>query len=178
MAAVVVYQSGDGVAVCWPGVGVSADDVAASDVPAGAPHRIIDSELLPDAGPYREAWVVDWEAEEFAISVDPVKKEEIDKKIALDEIEEWFASAIDEGFQADGFRLGMSMNDVTLLTGNYVLAKEAAALGAPIPPVIDRDGVAHQMESIEDLTALMLAYGQYRAQLSAEYSTRKAALAE
>jgi hypothetical protein len=57
------------------------------------------------------------------------------------------------------------------------LAKEAAAAELPLPPVIDTDGVAHQL-SISELTALMLAYGAHRAAISTEYAARKAAIEE
>ena len=111
------------------------------------------------------------------ITIDPAKKAEIDRRLALADVDAWFAGTVAEGFESDeGYVMGMSDADITLLTGNYVLAKEAAAMDLPLPPVIDRDGVPHSMESIEEMTALMLAYGQYRAQLSAEYATRKAAI--
>ena len=107
------------------------------------------------------------------------KKQEIDQRLALAEADQWFAEELAAGFTTnDGWTLGLAPDDVTLLTGNYVLAKEAAALGGDIPPVIDTDGVPHPMESIEELTALMLAYGQHRAALSAEYAARKAAALE
>lgn len=111
------------------------------------------------------------------ITIDPVKKAAIDKQIALREIDQWFAGEIAKGFATeDGWKLGLTDADVTLLTGNYVLSQQAAALGGSIPPVIDTDGVPHAMEAIEELTAIMLAYGQHRATLSTEYALRKAAL--
>ena len=110
------------------------------------------------------------------ITIDPVKKASIDREMRLAGVQAWFDGEIAKGFEtADGWKLGMTQADVTLLTGNYVLAKEAAAMGLSIPPVIDTDGVAHEMEEIEELTAVMLAYGQHRANLSSEYATRRAA---
>jgi hypothetical protein len=41
--------------------------------------------------------------------------------------------------------------------------------------VIDKNGGVHAVSSIEDLTTLMLSYGQYRATLSSEYAQRRAA---
>jgi hypothetical protein len=111
------------------------------------------------------------------ITLNPAKKAKIDQAEALREVDAWFQTKLDAGYTADGgYVLGLSDPDVTLLTGNFVLAKEAAALGAPLPPVIDKAGGVHAVESIEDLTLLMLAYGQYRASLSAEYAARKAAI--
>jgi hypothetical protein len=116
------------------------------------------------------------------ITLNQVKKAEIDAQIASDTAaagaDAWFADQIAAGFtSADNIRLGLASEDVTLLTGNFVLAKEAAALGVDIPPVIDKDGVPHALE-IDDLTILMLRYGQHRAALSAEYAQRKAAITE
>lgn len=109
------------------------------------------------------------------ITIDPAKKDAIDQTQRLAAVDAWFADALAAGFAtAEGWKLGLTQGDVTLLTGNYVLAREAAALGMPIPPVIDTDGVAHEMEEIEELTAIMLAYGQHRAALSAEFAARRA----
>jgi hypothetical protein len=110
------------------------------------------------------------------VTIDPTKKAIIDREKRLAAVDAWFAAQIDAGFEtADEWKLGMTQADVTLLTGNFVLAKEAAAMGLPIPPVIDTDGVAHEMNAIEELTAIMLAYGQHRANLSTEYAARRAA---
>lgn len=111
------------------------------------------------------------------ISIDPSKKALIDAQRAVAAADEWFAAQIASGFTSeDGITLGLSTEDVTLLTGNFVLAKEASSLGAPIPPVIDKAGVPHSLD-IEQLTALMLEYGQHRAAISAEYAQRKATAA-
>lgn len=111
------------------------------------------------------------------ISIDPAKKAEIDKSLLIADLEKWFAETSAAGFTTEeGWKLGMSQQDVSLLTGNYVLAKEAAALGLPLPPVIDSDGVSHNFSSIDDMTALMLEYGQARSALSAEYAAKKKAI--
>lgn len=86
----------------------------------------------------------------------------------------WFDAELAKGFTTgSNITLGLYQEDVSLLTGNFVLAKEAASLGMPIPPLIDTDGVPHPIESIEELTTIMLSYGQHRAELSAEYARRK-----
>ena len=91
------------------------------------------------------------------------------------EADKWFAEKVEEGFTSeDGITLGLTTEDVTLLTGNYVLAKEAASLELPLPPVIDMGGTSHQLD-ITELTTLMLAYGSYRAQLSSQLAAKKAA---
>ena len=111
------------------------------------------------------------------VTLDAAKVAEIDRQQALADLDDWFQEQVEQGFAtADGWKLGLSQGDVTLLTGNYVLAKESAAMGGPIPPVIDRDGVPHEIEAIEELTAIMLGYGQHRAELSVEYAAKRAAI--
>lgn len=111
------------------------------------------------------------------IWLDTDKVAAVNRQEAVDQIEDWFVEQTTQGMAtASGWRLGMSQDDVILLTGNYVLAKEIAALGGPMPPVIDMDGVPHEIANIEELTAIMLAYGQRRAEISAEYAAKRAAV--
>ena len=111
------------------------------------------------------------------ITLDPKKKAAIDRAKALEAVDVWFSSALFEGFATeDGWKLGLSEQDVALLTGAFVLAKEADALGIAIPPVIDRSGTPRTFETLAEMTAVMAAYGQHRAALSAEYASRKAAI--
>ena len=143
---------------------------------------IVESSTLPKQDEYADAWTANFDDEDCVVTVDPARKAAIDEKLATDqakvEFDSWWIEQIEQGFRsADGIRLGLTTEDVTLLTGNFVLAKEAAALGMDIPPVIDKDGVPHVLD-IDDLTTLMLAYGQHRAALSAEYAQRKAAITE
>lgn len=181
MSSLIIYQAGDGLAVITPSEqsGLTVEQIAARDVPSGAAHRIIDAEDLPQDTTYRDAWVCDFTDPASSVVVDPIKKAAMDKAQALADLEDWFREVTEPGFAtAGGWRLGMTQQDVVLLTGYYVLAKEAAAFGGPIPPVIDKDGVPHEIEEIEELTALMLAYGQRRAEISAEYAAKKAAILE
>jgi hypothetical protein len=113
----------------------------------------------------------------MSVFIDETKAAEIERQRSIREVNEWFAETLAAGHATEGgWRLGMRPEDVTLLTGNFVLAKEAAALGAPIPPVIDMAGQSHSFDAIEDLIELMLEYGQARAALSAEYASRMAAI--
>lgn len=106
-------------------------------------------------------------------TLNEVKLAECDAIVAQREADKWFAEQVAEGFESsEGIKLGLTDSDVTLLTGNFVLAKEAAALELDIPPVISSDGEPHDL-TIEELTALMLQYGQHRAELSVEYSLRR-----
>lgn len=112
------------------------------------------------------------------VTIDPVKKAAIDRAKAAREVDAWFAGEVANGFTTeDGWKLGLTESDVTLLTGQFVLAKEADAAGLDLPPVIDTAGVPHSL-TLAELTALMLAYGGHRAALSTEYAARKAAIEE
>jgi hypothetical protein len=107
------------------------------------------------------------------MSINPTVAAAIDQQNHRLEVESWFADRLAEGYDVSehGFRLGLKQEDVTLLTGAFVLAKEAAAIGMPVPPIIDAEGRPHTL-TIEQLTAVMLGYGHHRASLSAEYASR------
>lgn len=109
------------------------------------------------------------------IQIDQVKKAEVDRKAALAAVDQWFADQTAAGFTTPGgWKLGLGESDVTLLTGAFVLAKEAAAMELPLPQIVDTAGVPHAL-TLQEMTGLMLSYGGHRAQLSAEYAARKAA---
>ena len=92
---------------------------------------------------------------------------------ARQDADAWFAEEIEKGFTyEDSFTLGLAQEDVSLLTGNFVLAEKASALGADIPPIVDVHGIPHSVEDFSELTQIMLAYGNHRANLSAEYSEK------
>ena len=93
----------------------------------------------------------------------------------LEAADVWFAEKVAEGFTSEtaGITLGLTESDVTLLTGNFVLAKEAAALELAVPPIIGSDGTVVAL-SIAELSGLMLEYGSYRAGLSAQYAQKRA----
>lgn len=177
---VIVFETSEGLGFISPAPdsGVPIEQIIEREVPAGSRHAVMERDAIPSDRTYQAAWRLDLtDADAPTIVTDANAKAEIDRNFALKATDAWFRQQLDAGFTTnDGWTLGLAPDDVTLLTGNYVLAKEAAALGGDIPPVIDTDGVPHPMESIEELTALMLAYGQHRAALSAEYAARKAAI--
>jgi hypothetical protein len=72
-----------------------------------------------------------------------------------------------------GWKLGIDNQDVTLLTGAFILAKEANNMGlSTTGTVIDMDGKSHQL-SLQDMTILMIQYGQFRSQLSSQDATKR-----
>lgn len=107
------------------------------------------------------------------IFIDPAKKAKIDKEIYLKGVDEWFNNQISSGFTTNyGWKLGLMDADVTLLTGAFVLAKQADEMGLPLPQIVDMNNVPHSL-SLSEMTELMLLYGNHRAALSAEYAERK-----
>jgi hypothetical protein len=94
-------------------------------------------------------------------------------------LESWFNEQIAAGcLVSAGFTLGLTDSDVTLLTGNYVLAQAAVAAGMPLPPIIDKNQAVHAVDTIENFTAIMLEYGNRRAALAQEYAQNKAVIDE
>jgi hypothetical protein len=97
---------------------------------------------------------------------------------AYAQLDAWFETQIAAGCPvAAGFTLGLRDSDITLLTGNYILAQAAAAAGFPLPAIVDITGVSHQLSDVTSLTMVMLEYGQYRSHLSSIYAVKHAEIA-
>lgn len=101
----------------------------------------------------------------------PLDLAKINKSSVLDE--KW-NNEIKNGYLTNyGWKLGLTTSDVTLLTGAFLLAKEAYLLGvSEEASIIDTDGVSHSI-SIINFTSLMIQYGQYRTNLSSWYANIK-----
>ena len=98
------------------------------------------------------------------------------KKEKLQQIDADFENITKQGWDSgQGFNLGITAQDVSLLVGLFVLAKEASAMGLNPPPVIDMNGGIHTF-TMQELTMLMLQYGQARSQISATDATRRKAV--
>lgn len=94
----------------------------------------------------------------------------------LDEIDSKWISIIEKGWDSGQGHLGLKAEDVALLAGNFALAKESAALGGPIPPLVTEENNIITFNTIHDLTMLMLAYGQARSMLSVEFAEKRKAV--
>jgi hypothetical protein len=92
----------------------------------------------------------------------------------LSEIDNEWKQTVQNGWQTpSGWKIGMDTQDITLLTGLFMLAKEASMLGITDPvTVIDLDGQPHNL-TLSELTTLMLQYGAARAALSTQYANRR-----
>jgi hypothetical protein len=106
----------------------------------------------------------------------PLEKAKLEKIKKVDE--EW-QLVLSNGWSTPyGWKLGLDIKDVTLLSGAFMLAKEAQNMGISAPAIIiDLEGVSHAL-SLEDITILMLAYGQSRTALSNEDAAKRRAINE
>lgn len=101
----------------------------------------------------------------------PLKKAKI---LRIDSLDRQFQQQLNNGWTTPyGWKLGLSFQDVALLNGNFTLAKEASLLGLSNPIfIVDTNGESHEL-SLQDLTILMLQYGQFRASMSNDYAVKR-----
>lgn len=61
MNARIVFPTNDGIAIIIPAdCGLSVNEIARKDVPAGTPYVIVDASDIPEDRTYREAWTADF----------------------------------------------------------------------------------------------------------------------
>lgn len=77
-----------------------------------------------------------------------------------------------------GFNLGITPSDVALLVGVFSLAKEATALGLELPHLISMDNTPISFTTIEEMTLLLLQYGQARSNMASSFAARRKAVAD
>lgn len=101
----------------------------------------------------------------------PLEKAKLEK---LEQLDKQWEVVLNNGWTTSyGWKLGLSIQDIVLLNGNFALAKEAASMGITDPVfVIDTDGESHEF-NLQDLTMLMLQYGQARAVLSSQDAAKR-----
>jgi hypothetical protein len=99
------------------------------------------------------------------------------KLIKLEQLDKEWELVLQNGWTTPyGWKLGLSTQDIALLNGNFTLAKEAASMGITDPVfIIDTDGESHEF-NLQDLTMLMLQYGQARATLSSQDAAKRKAI--
>jgi len=77
-----------------------------------------------------------------------------------------------------GYYLGITPSDVALLVGVFSLAKEAAALGLELPHLISMANTSISFTTIEEMTLLLLQYGQARSNMASSFAARRKAVAD
>ena len=99
---------------------------------------------------------------------------EILKTQKIEELDNNWQEILKNGWETPyGWSLGIDISDVTLLTGAFMLAKEASNMGfTEAVSIIDKNGGSHSF-NLQDLTILMLQYGQFRALASSSYASKK-----
>jgi hypothetical protein len=101
----------------------------------------------------------------------PLHKAKLEKIKSLDE--SWKLKLKNGWETPDGYSLGIDISDVALLNGVFTLAKEASLMGINNTIyIVDLDGISRSL-SLQNLTILMLQYGQARASLSNSYAAIK-----
>jgi len=92
----------------------------------------------------------------------------------IEELDNNWQEVLKNGWETPyGWSLGIDISDVTLLTGAFMLAKEASNMGfTETVSIIDKNGGSHSL-NLQDLTILMLQYGQFRASASSSYASKK-----
>lgn len=110
------------------------------------------------------------------ISSWPLQKSKLEK---LKELDQLWNETIKNGWTTSyGYKLGIDVQDITLLTGAFILAKEASNVGLTDPSyIVDTEGNSHELSLLE-FTQLMLQYGQARAILSNSYANLKKSINE
>lgn len=102
-----------------------------------------------------------------------------DKARKLQEIDnEWFNLEKTGWDSGQGFNLGITPSDVALLVGVFSLAKEAAALGLELPHLISMTNTPISFTTIEEMTLLLLQYGQARSNMASSFAARRKAVAD
>jgi hypothetical protein len=101
----------------------------------------------------------------------PLRKAKLEK---LEQVDISWKTTMSNGWTTPyGWKLGTDTQDVTLLTGAFILAKEANSMGlSTTGTVIDMDGKSHELP-LQDLTILMLQYGQFRSQISSQDALKR-----
>lgn len=129
-------------------------------------HNLAEKTPIFSDGKYIQVWeIVEYSLEQAKAN-----------KLALID-SEWY-SELSNGWNSGQGKLGLESSDVALLSANFSLAKEAANLGYPIPPIITMDNQEITFSDIQSLTMFMLQYGEYRSSLSKTFASRRRAVAD
>lgn len=76
----------------------------------------------------------------------------------------------------NGYHLGITPSDVALIVGVFSLAREAAAMGLPLPGLISTENNTIEFETIQDMTVLLMYYGKARSDMANAFAARRKAV--
>ena len=77
-----------------------------------------------------------------------------------------------------GYYLGITPSDVALIVGVFSLAKEAAALSLELPHLISMANTPISFTTIQEMTLLLLQYGQARSNMASSFAARRKAVSD
>ena len=92
--------------------------------------------------------------------------------------QEWRSLEILGWDSGQGYSLGITPSDVALLVGVFSLAKEAAALGLELPHLISMANTPISFTTIQEMTTLLLQYGQARSNMASSFAARRKAVSD
>lgn len=113
------------------------------------------------------------QAAQEVVSQWPLEKAKLEKLAQIDD--EW-GQTIAQGWNSGQGVLGISAEDVALLSANFAMAKEASNLGYPIPPIITLDNQEIVFPDIQSMTIFMLQYGAFRSNVSKIFAAKRRAV--
>ena len=76
----------------------------------------------------------------------------------------------------NGYHLGITPSDVALIVGVFSLAREASAMGLPLPGLISIENNTIEFETIQDMTVLLMYYGKARSDMANTFAARRKAV--
>jgi hypothetical protein len=77
-----------------------------------------------------------------------------------------------------GYHLGITPSDVALIVGVFSLAREASAMGLELPHLISMANTPISFATIQEMTMLLLQYGQARSNMASSFAARRKAVAD
>ena len=89
---------------------------------------------------------------------------------------EWIALEKTGWDSGNGYHLGITPSDVALIVGVFSLAREASAMGLPLPGLISLEGNPVEFETIQDMTVLLMYYGKARSDMANAFAARRKAV--
>ena len=99
------------------------------------------------------------------------------KEAKLKQIEAEWVEVEKAGWDSGkGYHLGITPSDVALIVGVFSLAREAAAMGLPLPGLISTENNTIEFETIQDMTVLLMYYGKARSDMANAFAARRKAV--
>jgi len=133
---------------------------------------------LNNDGTFRIDYIEEPTQDQLSIVNDMIQKYPLfcKKMEKLEKIQQEWNQTIAQGWDSGQGHLGITANDVALLSGCHALGKEADALGLPIPTIVTMENNEITFTTMAQFTQLMLQYGAYRAHLSSTFAARRRAV--